>query len=39
MMFHFSNQNWSEFPLTADKFINWIDAKPKRKGYKSVYEL
>ena len=31
MMFHFSNQNWSEFPLTADKFINWIDATPKEE--------
>jgi len=23
--FRFSNTNWSEFPLTADKFVNWLD--------------
>jgi alpha-amylase len=23
--FRFSNKNWSEFPLTADKFIGWIE--------------
>ena len=29
IMFRFSNYNWSEYPLTADKFIDWIDATPK----------
>ena len=23
--FRFSNRNWSEFPLTAEKFVNWLD--------------
>ncbi|MDH6307562.1 alpha-amylase [Dysgonomonas sp. PFB1-18] len=27
----FSNYNWSEYPLTADKFINWIAATPKEE--------
>lgn len=25
----FSNYDWSEYPLTADKFINWVAATPK----------
>ena len=29
IMFRFSNYSWSEYPLTADKFINWIDSTPK----------
>lgn len=28
IMFRFSNYTWSEYPLTADKFINWIDEMP-----------
>lgn len=27
----FSNYNWNEYPLTADKFINWIAATPKEE--------
>lgn len=27
----FSNYNWSEYPLTADKFINWIAETPKEE--------
>jgi alpha-amylase len=27
-MFRFSNYNWNEYPLTADKFIKWIDEAP-----------
>ena len=27
--FRFSNQAWSEFPLTAGKFINWLNTNPK----------
>ncbi len=23
--FRFSNTNWSEYPLTADKFVNWME--------------
>ncbi len=26
--FRFSNYNWSEYPLTADKFIDWISKTP-----------
>lgn len=26
--FRFSNTNWSEYPLTADKYINWIADTP-----------
>lgn len=26
--FRFSNYDWSEYPLTADKFINWIASTP-----------
>ena len=26
--FRFSNYSWSEYPLTADKFIDWISASP-----------
>lgn len=28
IMFRFSNYSWSEYPLTADKFIQWIDDTP-----------
>jgi alpha-amylase len=28
--FRFSNKEWYEFPLTADKFVNWINALPGR---------
>lgn len=27
--FRFSNTEWNEYPLTADKFISWIAALPK----------
>ena len=27
--FRFSNYEWNEYPLTADKFINWITALPE----------
>ena len=27
--FRFSNSRWHDFPLTAEKFINWINAMPK----------
>jgi alpha-amylase len=29
--FRFSNQNWSEFPLTADKFIGWLNKLPEKE--------
>ena len=25
IMFRFSNSNWSEFPLTAEKYLNWLE--------------
>ena len=31
IMFRFSNYNWNEYPLTADKFIDWIDSAPKEE--------
>ncbi|HSO87238.1 MAG TPA: glycoside hydrolase family 57 protein [Draconibacterium sp.] len=32
--FRFSNTNWSEFPLTSDKFINWLEkANPKEEVF------
>ncbi len=27
--FRFSNYDWSEYPLTADKFVNWIASTPE----------
>lgn len=29
--FRFSDHHWNEYPLTADKFINWIDAIPENE--------
>jgi alpha-amylase len=29
--FRFSNQNWSEYPLTAEKFVSWIKQLPKNE--------
>jgi len=30
--FRFSNTNWAEYPLTADKFVNWLEkANPKEE--------
>ncbi len=28
--FRFSNRNWSEWPLTADRFASWIHALPEK---------
>lgn len=28
MAFRFSNRNWNEWPLTMDKYANWLDAEP-----------
>ena len=27
--FRFSNQGWNEYPLTADKFVRWMNSKPE----------
>lgn len=29
--FRFSNKTWADYPLTTDKFINWINAIPKEE--------
>ena len=29
IVFRFSNYSWSDYPLVADKFINWINALPE----------
>lgn len=29
--FRFSNQNWIEWPLTAEKFVSWIQALPAKE--------
>lgn len=28
LSFRFGNQQWSEYPLTADKYVNWIASNP-----------
>ncbi|MFV0522514.1 MAG: glycoside hydrolase family 57 protein [Mangrovibacterium sp.] len=29
LSFRFSNQSWSEFPLTAEKYVEWMNGNPK----------
>ncbi len=29
--FRFSNQGWSEYPLTADKFVKWLNQVPEKE--------
>ena len=29
--FRFSNSNWSEYPLTADKFVSWLEKLNKKE--------
>ncbi|MDB5186438.1 MAG: uncharacterized protein JWL85_961 [Candidatus Saccharibacteria bacterium] len=31
--FRFSDQNWSEWPLTADKFANWLNDTPEATNF------
>jgi alpha-amylase len=32
--FRFSNSNWADYPLTADKFVNWLEkANPKEEVF------
>ncbi|MDR1718784.1 MAG: glycoside hydrolase family 57 protein [Dysgonamonadaceae bacterium] len=35
--FRFSNYDWNEYPLVADKFINWIDALPAEEQVINVF--
>lgn len=37
VMFRFSNYNWNEYPLTADKFINWIDNLPAEEEVVNLF--
>ena len=37
IMFRFSNYNWNEYPLTADKFINWIDNLPAEEQVVNLF--
>lgn len=34
---NFSDYNWSEYPLTADKFLNWISATPKEEQIVNLF--
>lgn len=35
--FRFSNTNWSEYPLTADKYINWIADTPAEEQIVNLF--
>lgn len=35
--FRFSNYEWSEYPLTADKFIGWINALPESEQIVNLF--
>lgn len=35
--FRFSNKNWNEFPLTADKFLNWIQSIPENEKIINIF--
>lgn len=33
----FSNSDWSEYPLFADKYISWIDALPQEEQVINIF--
>lgn len=35
--FRFSNTNWNEFPLTADKFAHWLNSIDKREENVNIF--
>ena len=35
--FRFSNYNWNEYPLTADKFIRWIASTPENEQVVNLF--
>ena len=35
--FRFSNYSWSEYPLTADKFMNWIASTPEEEKLVNLF--
>ena len=37
IMFRFSNYDWNEYPLTADKFIDWINRSPDEEQVVNLF--
>src|SRR5690606_2550683 len=35
--FRFSNKTWNDYPLTTDKFVNWINAIPKEEQVLNLF--
>jgi alpha-amylase len=35
--FRFSNKTWADFPLTTDKFVNWLNAIPKEEQVVNLF--
>jgi len=35
--FRFSNTNWSEFPLTSDKLVNWLDTMDEKEEVVNLF--
>lgn len=35
--FRFSNPSWPEFPLTADKFVDWLDSLPEEERIINIW--
>jgi len=35
--FRFSNQSWSDFPLSAEKFIGWLNAMPEEEKIVNIW--
>ena len=35
--FRFSNRTWSDYPLTTEKFVNWINAVPKEQEVLNLF--
>jgi alpha-amylase len=35
--FRFSNQAWSEFPLTAEKYVNWLNRMDKKEETVNIF--
>ena len=36
-VYRFSNSEWAEYPLFADKYINWIDALPQEEQVINIF--
>ncbi len=35
--FRFSNHSWSEFPLTADKYVDWLASLPEEEKIINIW--